>query len=85
MWETPNIFGHKFIICSPFLPVLTRQAYPERARTAVSSLSGQALQVRGPGEEQVRTELVAQCRGAELCIPFVIRFRMPKPTHKTPV
>ena len=35
MWETPNIFGHKFIICSPFWTVLTRQAYPEWARTTV--------------------------------------------------
>ena len=36
----------------------------------MSPLSIQAPQVKGPGEEQVRTELVAQCRGADTLYPL---------------
>ena len=86
MWEIPNIFGHKFIICSHFLTVLTPQAYPERARTAVSPFlrsgsAGQGFLVKNKLELNWLLNVEVQA----FWIPFVRRFRMPKPPHKTPV
>ena len=67
----------------PLLPVLTRQACPKRARTAVSLLSVQTPRVRGSWRrDKLELNWLFKCRGAAALDLLFWRLRLPKPPHK---